>query len=79
MSLDSLLFKRDALFRWMKLVLTALSSTLSRLAKFSVLGIRRIFLTTILIASFFSLLCAVRVLSLRIFFFADLIIGIVFQ
>lgn len=75
-SLESLLLIRAALFVWSKLTLTALSKRLVSSWKISIDGFFLKDLIWDLILFFIKLLCAVLTLSLRIFFFADLMIGI---
>ena len=63
---------------WMKWVLAALSKALAALDKFSTEGLRRISLTRVFIPSFLARLRSVLTLSLRIFFLAEVMIGIQF-
>lgn len=68
--------RREALFGWIRLVLTALSSALETAEKDSALGRRRIVLTRDLRVWRVWAFTLVRFWSLRSFFFADLISGI---
>ncbi len=65
--LESLDLSLDALFLWIKFVLTALSSFEKTAVKLVALGVLRITLTNFFKAIFLSLFCKVRFLSWRIF------------
>lgn len=77
-SLESLALRREDLFLWIKLTLTALSKAEKTADKFLVLGLFLAAFTNFFTTSILALFLAALTLSFLTFFMADLIIGIIF-